>query len=68
MELETIYKVISDWQQKTHTVLDLKEIPLESMEKLLSDTYKVLAEYQNKKLVPKEIIKLFLEMDDFLYF
>ena len=68
MELEAIYKVIGDWQQKTHTVLDLKEISLESMEKLLCDTYILLTEYQNERLVPKVIIKLFSEMDDFLYF
>ena len=56
------------WPEMTHTVLCLKEIPFESLQNLLKETYEALVVFHQDELVPKEISEIFLEMEDFLYF
>jgi hypothetical protein len=38
------------------------------MQTLLKETYLILTTYHKDSLIPKEISKLFLEIEDFLYF
>ena len=68
MELEKINNIISQWQEMTHTVFELKKLSLEDMQTLLKETYLILTTYHKDSLIPKEISKLFLEIEDFLYF
>ncbi len=68
MKPETINSVISEWQEMTDIVLDLNKFSLSHIQMLLKETYKILTEYHQDNLIPKEISKLFLEIDSFLYF
>ena len=68
MKLETINSVIGKWEEMTHTVFELKNFSLEDMQTLLKETYFILTTYHKDSLIPKEISKLFLEIEDFLYF
>lgn len=68
MEIEKINNIISQWQEMTHTVFELKKLSLEDMQSLLKETYLILTTYHKDSLIPKEISKLFLEIEDFLYF
>ena len=68
MKLETINSVTGKWQEMTNIVLDLKRFSLEDVQSLLKDTYTILTTYHKEQLVPKEISKLILEMNEFLYF
>ena len=61
-------QLASQWEQITHTVLELKQIPAASLQNLLKETYEALVVYHKNELVPKEISKIFLEMEDFIYF
>ena len=68
MKHDEIYCLTKAWEGMTHTVLDLKKFSLLDMQNLLKDTYKTLITFHKDELVPKEISKLLLEMDNFLYF
>lgn len=68
MEIETIVYVANTWNEKTYDILDLKEIPISEMEKLLRNTYKILYEYQTEKNIPKELCQLLLNEDEFMSF
>lgn len=68
MKIEKVNNIISQWQKMTHTVLDLNTFSLKDMQALLKETYLVLTTYHKDSLIPKEISKLFLEIEDFLYF
>lgn len=64
-ELERIAR---QWDELTHTVLECKEISFGEMKDLLRDTYVVLTAFHKDRFVPKEISKILLNMDSFLYF
>jgi len=68
MELEKINQTIDKWLEMTDTVLDLKKFSLSETQDLLEETYRILITYHKEALIPKEISKLLLEMDSFLYF
>ena len=68
MTIKTINSVIGKWEEMTHTVFELKNFSLEDMQTLLKETYLILTTYHKDSLIPKEISKLFLEIEDFLYF
>lgn len=68
MELEKTKSIISQWQEMTHTVFEFKKLSLEDMQTLLKETYLILTTYHKDSLIPKEISKLFLEIEEFLYF
>lgn len=68
MNYTEIVQLTKTWETMTHTVLDLKKFSLLEMQTLLKDTYKTLILFHKDELVPKEISKLLLEMDNFLYF
>ena len=68
MKSEIITLTAYKWHEMTNIVLDLKKFSLEDVQSLLKDTYTILTSYHKEQLVPKEISKLLLEMDEFLYF
>lgn len=68
MERDSLVKIATQWQQLTYTVLDLKRIPMTQLQVVITETYRSLSFYCNDTLVPKEISKILLEMDSFLYF
>ena len=68
MTIKTINSVIGKWEEMTHTVFELKNFSLEDMQTLLKETYLILTTYHKDSLIPKEISKLFLEIEGFLYF
>ena len=68
MELERIDLLINQWKEMTYAVLDLKKISLSETQELLKETYKLLIKFHKQEVIPKELCKLLLEMDGFLYF
>ncbi|MEE1197529.1 MAG: hypothetical protein U0K54_00030 [Acutalibacteraceae bacterium] len=60
--------LVSEWQQMTEQVLDLKVIQGERLQALLKQTYGALTDYHKAQTVPKVIAKLLLELEEFLYF
>ena len=56
------------WDQMTSTVMSLKCISLSKVQKLLNNSYIVLTVFCKDEFIPKEISKLLLNMDEFLYF
>ena len=68
MKYIKLKQLANQWEEMTHTVLALEQIPVENLQNLLKETYKTLVVFHKDELVPKEISKLFLEMEDFLYF
>ena len=68
MKRKDLLQLMEQWSQMTMLVLELKAIPTEELQELLKRTYQILSLYCNKKLVPKEVCKVLLEMEGFLYF
>ena len=68
MKYIKLKQLANQWEEMTHTVLALEQIPVENLQNLLKETYETLVVFHKDELVPKEISKLFLEMEDFLYF
>ena len=66
MELKTTKELAYQWWKAAQMVLDMKEIAQGDMEALLAETRANLAQYQKESLVPKEVVRLFLEMEEFL--
>ena len=64
----TIQATIESWDTLTHRVLALEEIPLCQVQALLKDSYALLTRYCQEDLVPKEMAKLLLTMDEYLFF
>ncbi|MBO5745662.1 MAG: hypothetical protein J6S13_01045 [Clostridia bacterium] len=62
-------KAIADkWDEQTTKVLDLEELSLEELQQLLKDTYKVLNFFKGDEKVPKELSKLLLNLEEYLYY
>ena len=68
MKRENITILACRWGNMISTVLDLKKIPSNHLQQLLKDTYELLYNYCEHDLVPRELSKLFLEMEAFLDF
>ena len=68
MSYNEISLLIKEWKDITSVVMSLDELPRTKVQQLLKETYRMLTDYHKLGLVPKEIIALFLEMEDFLYF
>ena len=68
MEYKALEQIANEWQQMTSTVMDLQDISLSEIQGLLKDTYQALTAFHNDVLIPKEVCKILLEMEDFLYF
>ena len=65
--MQELNLLIERWEECTDTVLQLEPLSLRNLQPLLRDTYAALSHYAQKDLVPKEVAKLFLCMEDFLY-
>lgn len=68
MEEKVLIQLTTQWSRMTGLVLELRKIPSAELQRLLKETYRVLRFYCEDNLVPKEISKILLEMDEFLYF
>ena len=68
MSNREITDITNQWTDVTHQVLALEEISKTTVRQLLKETYRMLTDYHKLGLVPKEIVALFLEMEDFLDF
>ena len=68
MSKENLTVLACRWTKMIDTVLDLKKIPSGYLQQLLKDTYEMLYNYCEHDLVPREISKVLLEMEDFLNF
>lgn len=61
-------RIAREWDETTHTVLDLEKFSLTEMQVLLKETYIVLTAFHKEQFIPKGISKILLNMDSFLYF
>ena len=61
-------KIAEHWERMTMYVLNLKELPLRELQLLLYDTYRALTQFHKQSLIPKEITKIFLNIEAYLYF
>ena len=68
MDEKVLIQLTTQWSRMTGLVLELRKIPSAELQRLLKETYRVLRFYCEDNLVPKEISKILLEMDEFLYF
>ena len=67
MNCVTIESLIEQWDLITVDVIRFKEIDIEELKELLTDTYKILKSYSKDELVPKEISGLLLAVKDFFW-
>ena len=67
MSCVTINLLIEQWDLITDDVIRFKEIDIEELKELLTDTYKILKSYSKDELVPKEISGLLLAAKDFFW-
>ena len=68
MKYTELEQLTSTWEAMTSAVLKLEKLSLPEMQVLLSETYQALRKFYQDKLVPKEISRILLGMEDFLYF
>ena len=68
MNNENIKSVADKWVDMTYKTLDLKRIPSIEIKDVFRESYAILSRYYNEALIPKEVARLLLEMDGFLYF
>lgn len=68
MQNQRLNRLNNEWSQAIYTVLAMEKESSSELQRLLLQTYEVLSELCSEQLVPKETCKLFLEMEDFLYF
>ena len=57
-----------EWNEFTLEALGLKEIPIDRLQAVLKRTYAAFVEYHKSDLVPKEMCRIFDEIEDFIYF
>ena len=67
MTKENLTKLACRWRDMIGRALELKTIPSDRLQRLLRDTYEAL-HYYEQDLVPRQISKVLLEMEAFLYF
>lgn len=63
-----INKLAQQWVSMTLTMLREDDFPSEAVKNLLRESYAVLNHYHEDTFIPKEVTKMLLEMDSFLYF
>ena len=68
MQRDALVKLANDWDEQTHTVLELKPLSLDTLHALLKETYRALSACCQDDLVPKEISHILLGIDEFLFF
>lgn len=66
---DVILERIADrWDRMTALVLNLQELSLAQLQELLCDTYRVMAQFHKDPLIPKEITRILLNIEEYLYF
>lgn len=68
MEYTELKNIADEWNELTYTVLDLDEIPYETIHDLLFRSEEAIQEFLDVDLIPKSVALIFLRMDEFLYF
>lgn len=68
METTALKHLTKQWDDIICGVLHLQELSLSKTQRLLKDTYRALTAFHKEELVPKEISKILLRMEEFLYF
>ena len=68
MDIHTIKKTAGLWEQYTWDTLDLCEVSYEEMEELLLKTYEIMFSYRFERVVAKEVCRMLLNIEDFIYF
>ena len=68
MEHKKLETIAEHWDRMTTLTLNLQELALAEMQVLLCDTYRALTEFHKDPKVPKEIAKIFLNIEEYLYF
>ena len=64
MEIARISTIVYDWNATVNAFNEAETVDLEELQKLFNETYVLLDEYSNDKMVPKEICKLLIAMND----
>ena len=67
MEQEKFKELAGRWYESTHKVLELESPEANAISKLFEETYFLIKEYSNEKLIPREICKVLWEMNDFTW-
>ena len=65
---EELRLIADKWDHMTMRVLNLQELPLAKLQVLLCDTYRVLTQIHKDSLVPKEVTRILLNIEEYLYF
>lgn len=63
---DNIKKLANEWDRAFVTMLKEEEYSFRQVERLLNETYRVCTEYCDKDMVPKELCKVFSNIDFFL--
>ena len=67
MDIKKIEKLSCEWHEITDKVIEFQEIDLLRLQELFQNSYDVMEAFRKDQLIPKEISKLFLEMNDFAW-
>lgn len=60
-----IKELIQRWRTITDEAIEFKNIDISNLQKMFRETLNVIKEFSNENLVPKEISKLLLEINNF---
>ena len=67
MDIKKIEKLSCEWHEITDKVIEFQEIDLLRLQELFQNSYDVMEAFRKDQIIPKEISKLFLEMNDFAW-
>ena len=65
MKIKKIEELTQDWKYETWKVVELIKPNLKEIKKLFKETFEIIQEYSSQDQVPKEIVSLLLEVNDF---
>ena len=68
MECKDLEAIAEHWGCMTMLTLNLREISLAEMRALLRDTYMALTQFHKDLLIPKEVTRILLSIEEYLYF
>ncbi len=68
MERTELMNLSKEWNELTLKALDLKEIRAEELQDVLKRTYAAFTEFHKSDLVPRELCRIFDEIENFIYF
>lgn len=65
---ENIKDLVLAWEDAAKTMMTKREFTVKQIEYLLRETYRVCYEHKNKDTVPKELCKIFTEIERFTFY